>query len=80
MDLIVRSFIFKKGSGTIHILHKVKIVHAAWLRDGTWPVGIQAPDSDEIPIDERTGHNPLTIQFAPIAVTDSSEVNDTTAL
>ncbi|KAF9481817.1 hypothetical protein BDN70DRAFT_991561 [Pholiota conissans] len=25
----------------------IKITHAAWLRDNTWPAGIVAPDSDE---------------------------------
>ncbi|KAF8914176.1 hypothetical protein CPB84DRAFT_1840910 [Gymnopilus junonius] len=25
----------------------IKIIHAAWLRDRTWPVGMEAPDSDE---------------------------------
>lgn len=38
---------------TVYILHKVKIVHAAWLRDRTWPVGMEAPDSDEILNDDR---------------------------
>lgn len=58
----------------------VKIVHATWLRDNTWPVGAEAPDSDEKPNDERTHRNPSTIQFAPTAVTDSLEADDTTSL
>jgi len=59
----------------------VKITHAAWLRDRTWPVGMEAPDSDENLDDERTQCNPLTIQCAPTsAMTNSTEANNTTAL
>ncbi|PPQ65936.1 hypothetical protein CVT26_010698 [Gymnopilus dilepis] len=25
----------------------IKIIHAAWLRDRTWPPGMEAPDSDD---------------------------------
>ncbi|CAA7260041.1 unnamed protein product [Cyclocybe aegerita] len=25
----------------------IKIIYAAWLRDKTWPVGMEAPDSDQ---------------------------------
>ena len=65
------------------MFHKVKIVHAAWLRDRTWPVGMEAPpssDSEEKLNDERIHSNPSTIQFAPTTVTGSSEVNEITAL
>ena len=81
MNLIVRSPILKKltPSTTIHILYKVKIAHAAWLRDRTWPVGMEVPDSDERPNDERHC-NALTIQLTPSAMTNFSETNDTTAL
>lgn len=61
MNLIVR-YPFKIFLDAIHILHKVKIAHAAWLRDRTWPVGMEAPDSDEKPKDERIHRNALTIQ------------------
>jgi hypothetical protein len=30
-----------------HLLHKIKIIHASWLRDGTWPAGMEAPSSDD---------------------------------
>lgn len=34
---------------SLHILHlhKIKIVHASWLQDGTWPAGMEAPSSDD---------------------------------
>ena len=68
-------------SNTVHILlYKVKIAHAAWLRDRTWPVGMEAPDSDEKPSDERPDDSPLTIQFVPSAMTNPTEANETTAL
>ncbi|KAF8812251.1 hypothetical protein BYT27DRAFT_7182686 [Phlegmacium glaucopus] len=60
----------------------VKIVHAAWLRDRTWPVGMEAPDSDETLNDERSHHNLLALpnRISPTAVTHSSEANNTTVL
>ena len=27
---------------------KIKIVHAAWIRDHTWPVGLEAPEPDDV--------------------------------
>ena len=32
---------------------KVKIVHAAWARDNTWPPGAVAPESDDILLDNE---------------------------
>ncbi|KAF8238849.1 hypothetical protein L208DRAFT_1049139, partial [Tricholoma matsutake] len=29
----------------------IKIVHAAWLRDNTWPLGAVAPEPDDILLD-----------------------------
>ncbi|KAF8165531.1 hypothetical protein B0H34DRAFT_671350 [Crassisporium funariophilum] len=64
----------------VHISTKIKIIHAAWLRDRTWPVGMEAPDTDEEEPDVRTPDThqpPITIQPTPIPITDSSEPNDT---
>ena len=68
MNLIVRSLIHKCFSITIHILYKVKIAHAAWLRDRTWPVGLEAPDSDEKPNDERIHLNALTTDTNAVVI------------
>jgi hypothetical protein len=39
---------------------KIKIVHAAWVHDGTWPAGAMAPDSDDILLDnEESPFEPL---------------------
>ncbi|KIY49384.1 hypothetical protein FISHEDRAFT_15941, partial [Fistulina hepatica ATCC 64428] len=26
----------------------IKVVHAAWLRDNTWPIGMYAPEPDDV--------------------------------
>lgn len=38
-------FVFSFFTNTYH--DKIKIIYAAWLRDKTWPTGMQAPDTDE---------------------------------
>ena len=68
MNLIVRSSIQKKNSNIILILYKVKIAHAAWLRDKTWPVGMEAPDSDEKPNDEQIHRNALTTDTNAVVI------------
>ncbi|TFK43721.1 hypothetical protein BDQ12DRAFT_718914 [Crucibulum laeve] len=32
----------------------MKVIHAAWIRDNTWPVGMEAPDPDDILPDDPT--------------------------
>ena len=31
----------------------MKVVHAAWLRDNTWPAGAVAPEPDDILLDDE---------------------------
>ncbi|KAF8969452.1 hypothetical protein BDZ97DRAFT_245240 [Flammula alnicola] len=62
----------------------IKIIHAAWLRDKTWPVGMEAPDSDD---DQQAGDappanvpdNPTSAQTVPIPSITSTEVMETMA-
>jgi hypothetical protein len=42
----------------MHVV-KIKIVHAAWLRDNTWPPGAVAPDPDDILLDNEPASEPL---------------------
>lgn len=37
--------------GPLTFLNKIKIIHASWLQDKTWPSGMQAPSSDNELID-----------------------------
>jgi hypothetical protein len=67
MNLIVRSRI-QKYFEPYSRLYKVKIAHAAWLRDRTWPIGMEAPDSDEKPNDERIHRNALTTDTNPVVI------------
>ncbi|KJA29859.1 hypothetical protein HYPSUDRAFT_60708 [Hypholoma sublateritium FD-334 SS-4] len=36
----------------------IRIVHAAWLRDTTWPVGVVVPDSDDGQAANQSGNAP----------------------
>jgi hypothetical protein len=65
---------------------KVKIIHASWVRDKTWPVGMQAPESDEEqqpedpspPLVVDTLSAPVSSsQPAPFPIYTSSEVLET---
>lgn len=49
------TFPFK--SPFIHVV-KIKIVHAAWLRDNTWPLGAVAPEPDDILLDGEPSSEP----------------------
>ena len=65
---------------------KIKIVHASWHRDKTWPTGSLAPSSDDVlAVDEleavsglMPSHIPLTGQSSgattPWLVIDTTEV------
>jgi hypothetical protein len=35
-------------------LLKIKVTHAAWIRDQTWPMGAVAPEPDDILFDDET--------------------------
>ncbi|KAF9534714.1 hypothetical protein CPB83DRAFT_211061, partial [Crepidotus variabilis] len=49
----------------------IKIVHASWLRDRTWPAGMRAPSSDDDQPQTTTGTN----EIAPIASTSSIQAD-----
>ena len=68
MNLIVRSRFQKYFRTLFTFRNKVKIAHAAWLRDRTWPVGMEAPDSDEKPNDERIHRNALTTDTNAVVI------------
>lgn len=45
---------------------KIKIVHAAWLRDDTWPSGALAPESDDILLDDENSAD-LPLLYPPLS-------------
>lgn len=66
MNLIVRPG-YNLRFSFFTFLVKIKILHAAWLRDNTWPAGAAAPDSDDA-IPDVTSHQPpkdIVISLAP---------------
>ncbi|KIM46382.1 hypothetical protein M413DRAFT_24115 [Hebeloma cylindrosporum] len=46
----------------------IKIIHASWVRDKVWPVGMQAPESDE---EQQPDEAPLPI-FDTLSTSSSS--------
>ncbi|KAF8897708.1 hypothetical protein BD779DRAFT_1667638 [Infundibulicybe gibba] len=52
------------------VVDQIKIIHAAWIHDDTWPVGTVVPDSD----DTLPSVPPVLAQFYPIitAATDQT--------
>ena len=47
MALIVCSYSLESSTVFMHVM-KIKIVHAAWIRENTWPPGAVAPEPDDI--------------------------------
>lgn len=37
-----------------HLFIKIKVTHAAWIRDQTWPMGAIAPEPDDMLLDDET--------------------------
>jgi hypothetical protein len=49
----VHSLSFESPAVFMHVV-KIKIVHAAWLRDDTWPTGAAVPESDDILLENES--------------------------